>query len=345
MEQVLAKKSLPKWIEKLHTYEIVAPVQIEGHWDYQRVDKPGQITLEHIMTVHSAKKFVFPQREVYLEFCLTDKKRPQFNPILPAMKPTIVFGVRPCEGKSLQHLDKVFGGDDTDPYYRGRRNQTVLVGLACTPPPSAECFCTSVDGSPYAEQGLDILLTDLGDRYFIKSITDKGKDIVGLANGVFEAADREVKKNLAQLHAEAVNQIPRHIEAAQALPAKLKQNFDSAVWDAEAMRCINCGICTYLCPTCHCFDICDEVTGNHPVTGKRVRTWDSCQFPDFTQRSSGHNPRSDKASRLRQRLCHKFQYFFEGFDTHMCIGCGRCVAQCPVGIDIIDVLNKVSADG
>ena len=118
--------------------------------------------------------------------------------------------------------------------------------------------------------------------------------------------------------------------------------FDSPFWDDESMSCIRCGICTYLCPTCHCFDINDEVISSYPLKGKRVRTWDNCQFPDFTMHSSGHNPRPDKASRLRQRILHKYNYFVEKYGHYQCTGCGRCVSKCPVGIDIIEVLNKVN---
>ena len=117
--------------------------------------------------------------------------------------------------------------------------------------------------------------------------------------------------------------------------------FDTPFWDKESLSCIQCGICTYLCPTCHCFDINDEVASSAPLKGKRVRTWDNCQFPDFTMHSSGHNPRPDKASRLRQRILHKFQYFVELYENFQCVGCGRCISKCPVGIDIIEVLDKV----
>ncbi|MDO8466505.1 MAG: 4Fe-4S dicluster domain-containing protein, partial [Gallionella sp.] len=114
------------------------------------------------------------------------------------------------------------------------------------------------------------------------------------------------------------------------------------LWEEMARACIGCGICTFLCPTCHCFDINDEVQSKAPLKGQRVRTWDNCQFPDFTMHSSGHNPRENTGARLRQRVNHKFQYFHENFGMHQCTGCGRCVSGCPVGIDIVAVVNKVT---
>ena len=140
---------------------------------------------------------------------------------------------------------------------------------------------------------------------------------------------------------EQISVLKRQIEDLKKVPPKLKGMWDSTFWDEEAMSCLRCGICTYMCPTCHCFDINDEVQSSTPLKGKRIRTWDTCQFPDFTMHSSGHNPRPDKASRLRQRIMHKFQYFVEKYDNYQCTGCGRCVTKCPVSIDIIEVLGKV----
>ena len=139
----------------------------------------------------------------------------------------------------------------------------------------------------------------------------------------------------------AEKKIERKVNQVEKIPGILENMFDSPFWNTESQSCIRCGICTYLCPTCHCFDINDEVTSNSPLEGKRVRTWDTCQFPDFTMHSSGHNPRPNKGSRLRQRILHKYQYFVKWYDNYQCTGCGRCVSKCPVGIDIIEVLNKV----
>jgi ferredoxin len=146
---------------------------------------------------------------------------------------------------------------------------------------------------------------------------------------------------MTKIHADAEKKLKRGVKDVAKIPPELKEMFESPFWDEESMSCLRCGICTYLCPTCHCFDISDEVTSISPFEGYRIRTWDNCQFPDFTMHSSGHNPRPDKASRLRQRIMHKYQYFVELYDHYQCTGCGRCISKCPVGIDIIEVLNKV----
>jgi ferredoxin len=119
----------------------------------------------------------------------------------------------------------------------------------------------------------------------------------------------------------------------------IRRNFDSPQWEELARACLGCGACTYLCPSCHCFDITDEITGQSPLRGERVRTWDNCQFPDFTMHTSGHNPRDTLGARLRQRVAHKLLYFVENHNMQQCTGCGRCITHCPVGIDFVKVAN------
>lgn len=345
MEKILNKQSFPQWIGKLKSYQVYAPVKTDNQWNYRIIEDAATIDLNYPNTIEAPKKIVFPQREVLFEFGTEDGTNCKVNETLPAGQPAVIFGVRPCDAKALTLSDKVFGGDFEDPYYWKRRNATVLVGLSCKTPPSPNCFCLSVNGSPFSKEGLDILMTDLGDTYFLETLTEKGEQLVNAAADLFGDAKDKEKKDVAAFQAAAEKKITRQVKDVKNIPAKLKEIFDEPFWDDESPGCIRCGICTYLCPTCHCFDINDEVTANSPLKGKRVRTWDNCQFPDFTMHSSGHNPRPDKASRLRQRIMHKYNYFVERYDEYQCTGCGRCVSQCPVGIDIIDVLNKVNEYG
>lgn len=341
MEKTLTKTSLPKWLAKLSEFQIVAPVLKDDLWTYEAIDKPEKIDLDYPNAVLSPKKIVFPQKEIFFEFHRSDDRTPVILEQLPEEKETVILGVRPCDAKGVSHMDKVFGGDFKDIYYWKRRDRIALIGLACNTPPSPNCFCTSVDGSPSGKDGLDILLTDLGNSYFVQSFTKKGEKLINAAKGLFSAPKPKDKTDMGNIQREAENKLPRQLKDTKKIPAKLKGLFEAELWDSEAMSCIRCGICTYLCPTCHCFDINDELLSSSPPKGHRVRTWDNCQFPDFTMHSSGHNPRPDKASRLRQRIFHKFQYFVENYKDYQCIGCGRCISKCPVGIDIIEVLEKV----
>jgi len=341
MEKKLAKKDMPQWLKKLEAYRIYAPRKRDDVWNYEVVGPSDGFHLEDVMTAVPAKKIIFPQRELFFEFNETDENGCQLAERWPEETPVVVLGARPCEGKALTLTDKVFGGDYEDPYYWKRRKATTLVGLACSNPPSANCFCRSVGGSPYSKEGLDLLLTDLGEAYYVESLTEKGEKLIQAGGKLFAEASPEDKKKSEKIHFEADKKIPRELGRIEKVPLKLKDIFASPFWDDESMSCLRCGICTYLCPTCHCFDINDEVEESSPLSGKRVRTWDTCQFPDFTMHSSGHNPRPDKAARLRQRINHKFQYFIEVWQNYQCTGCGRCISLCPVGIDIIKVVEKV----
>ncbi len=196
-------------------------------------------------------------------------------------------------------------------------------------------------------EGLDILLTDLGSSFYVDILTKKGERLIGSSQvkGLFKTPSEKDKEGKDKIQAEAGKKIQRQVKDVKKIPPKLKNMFESELWEQEAMSCLRCGICTYLCPTCHCFDIADELRSSSPLKGSRIRTWDNCQFPDFTMHSSGHNPRPDKAARLRQRIMHKYQYFVENHRAYQCTGCGRCVTLCPVGIDIIEVLDKVRDHG
>ncbi|MEW5900811.1 MAG: 4Fe-4S dicluster domain-containing protein [Acidobacteriota bacterium] len=347
MERTLNKKAFPEWAKRLSRRKIYWPKKDdEGRWDY--TEGLDDLTLDVLQTALPPKKILFPQREVFLEFFKTaegNRETLEVKEILPEEESVVIFGARPCEARAAWLLDEVFSGDYKDPYYWRRRDQTSLVGLTCSTPLSENCFCLSVGGSPFSEEGLDIALTDLGEVYYVKSLTPKGDALINAAKELFEEPKAEEKKKLKAIQAEAEKKIKRRLKAPQGLSAKLKGMFESPLWDEESMACIRCGICTYLCPSCHCFDLSDEVDSSSPLRGKRVRTWDTCQFPDFTMHSSGHNPRPDRASRLRQRLFHKFQYFVEVYDKFQCVGCGRCITLCPMGIDIIKVLDKVSDHG
>jgi formate hydrogenlyase subunit 6/NADH:ubiquinone oxidoreductase subunit I len=122
----------------------------------------------------------------------------------------------------------------------------------------------------------------------------------------------------------------------------MDKGFEDPIWNRLTESCIGCGACTYLCPTCHCFDIADE---QHHYQGRRIRTWDSCQYPQFTRHASGHNPRPARKHRLRQRFMHKFSYTVEKSGDIYCVGCGRCVVHCPVNLDIREVIRAFSAPG
>ncbi len=342
MKKILPKNSLSSWVKTLSDYRIIAPRHEGDRWFFGDLDDPDTLTFEYPNTVLSPKEHLFPQREVFLEFQHPTGSEPKVTELLPEDSPTIVMGVRSCDARAIALMDKVFSGDYIDPYYWKRRHQTVLVGVACNEPVSDACFCTAVDGAPHSTEGLDVLFTVMGESYFIESITDKGDQILAIDGDLFTNPTKNDEKRVEKMRSDALKGFDHVIDDSDRIPAVLENLFDSSFWAEESLSCIRCGICTYLCPSCHCFDITDEVIQSFPLKGARIRTWDTCQFPDFTMHSSGHNPRPDKAARLRQRIQHKFRYSQETLGSFLCTGCGRCVEQCPVGIDIVEILNKAS---
>jgi ferredoxin len=227
-----------------------------------------------------------------------------------------------------------------DPYYAEKRGKTVVIGMACeTPDP--KCFCLAIGSGPCSSEGSDILFLDLGDRYLVKAGSPKGETL--LQNMAFENVDEETlaKADLAKKEAEkSMNQEALgQVGIGEVLEKRLETLFDDPIWNDITESCLGCGICTYLCPTCHCFDILDEAGQS---AGERIRIWDSCQFPLFTHQASGVNPRPSAKERFRQRIMHKLCYLPQNGNLAGCVGCGRCVTECPVNLDIREVIQKIS---
>jgi sulfhydrogenase subunit beta (sulfur reductase) len=281
------------------------------------------------------KAIMFPQTEILLSYKKVDGKI-VVTPAKTDDREKLIFGVRPCDAIGIALMDKVFcEGKFTDSYYKARRDKVTIIAIACDGPADPTCFCPSTGGSPAATEGSDVLLYDVDDSYYAEGITDKGRKILEAIKGHLgkPTPEQEKRKDEIIRKAESAEGFTRRITEESI--ARLDSSFDSKYWDDVARRCLSCGACTYYCPTCHCFDINDE------LGGKRVRTWDSCQFSDFTMHTSGHNPRTGKGQKLRNRYYHKFKYSKDNIGRYLCVGCGRCIALCPVGLDITKAISEV----
>lgn len=251
---------------------------------------------------------------------------------VPAPAPTILFGARPCDARAIAFLDRVYaGGGRIDPYYAARREALTILSIGCREPRST-CFCTSTGGGPLSVEGSDILLEPSGEGWIVRIITERGVSLAGRAG--LGSSDGRVTDPAAFPQAGA----PRDLSA---LRGRLEQAFDDPRWEALTAKCLGCGACTFLCPSCHCFDIVDAEEDGRIV---RSRIWDSCQFKTFTRQASGHDPRPTGADRYRHRLMHKFSYCLESYGMPGCVGCGRCVEACPVNLDIRLLLDAFGGE-
>ena len=316
----------------LQKYTLWGPVNEDNVIVYKHINSPQEITLDFFKVKIPPKTIVFPQTETLVRYCKEKDIAVETPP--PPKKNTVIFGIRPCDAKSLLLLDTVFMSDCEDPFYALKRNTTLSVGFTCSTPP-ANCFCSSVGGYPDDTKGLDILLTDLTDTYYTEIITEKGEQLIKDFKGFTPATEQDTKKKNT-ICTRAKKEIKRQV-SVEHIDTILDAIFNSPYWETIAQRCIGCGICTFLCPTCHCFDIQDETSQNK---GARVRIWDSCMYPEYSCQASGYNPRAIQMNRVRNRIYHKFNYLLKNNQVLGCVGCGRCIDECPVHIDIIEIITK-----
>jgi len=298
---------------------ILAPVDRDGRTELNPVEHADEVASGCLQTVLSAKEAAFPKVERLLSYTLAPGAV-ALQDAEPQARPTVLFGLRPCEASGFRALDAVFNWDTRDSFFNARMTALAVIGMSCTRRDEA-CFCTSVGGGPGATAGSDILLTPVDGGFLAEVLTDKGRAMAALAPEAFRPDPGLEKK---------VVEVPVAFDPA-ALTVRLKDLFDNGIWAEQSLRCLGCGACAFVCPTCVCFDLVEEADAKG---GRRLRTWDSCGGARFTQHASGHNPRSTQAQRWRQRIYHKFSYYPERYGMLGCVGCGKCTRACPVDMNL-----------
>jgi ferredoxin len=307
-------------------YLVCAPQKREGKVYLEEIEDAGALELGHVITVNGAKDILLPRCEALADFQM-DEVRVDSLEDSPVKR--VLFATRPCDAAALVILDAILLDPVRDSRYARNREETTIVTVACSRADSA-CFCTSMGYGPHDETGSDVMLIPSGGSYIVRALTQKGK---ALLSELGVTADEGGEPD-------APPELKRAVKI-EGIKEWLDSNFESEKWNDASINCISCGTCYYLCPTCHCFDITDEAGINR---GRRYRIWDCCSFADFTK-MAGHQPRVGRHARYRQRIMHKFKYTVDNVNLTACVGDGRCIRHCPVGVDIGEILEGLPAGG
>ena len=287
-------------------------------------------------TVRSPKDFFFPQLENMMEF-KTSGKNIEIIDTRKASEDFVVFGVRACDVKSFEVLDRVFLVEPVDSYYATRREHGTIISVACTKP-TETCFCQTFGIDPTTPAG-DITVWKTENEVFWQANTEKGEALLAKIDSLTEDADTAAVEAQKEKTNAIMKKLPLADLKADAFGGgKTEKYFNAPEWAALSESCLGCGTCTFVCPTCQCYDIKDFNTGNGVV---RYRCWDSCMYSDFTRMAHG-NSRNSQLERFRQRFMHKLVYYPENnYGLFSCVGCGRCLAKCPISMNIVKVMKTI----
>ena len=290
-------------------------------------------------TVRSPKDFFFPQTENLMAF-RTAGKNIEIVDTRSETEDFVIFGVRACDVKSFEILDRVFLSAPVDTFYAARREHGIIVSVACTKP-SETCFCSAF-GIDAAEPAGDISVWKTETEVFFRSNTEKGAALLAKIEGLTEECPDEVVNAQKEKISAIMKKLPlQNLPLDQFGGGKTKDYFNAPEWDELSQSCLGCGTCTFVCPTCQCYDIKDFNTGKGVI---RYRCWDSCMYSEFTKMAHGNNRLSQK-ERFRQRFMHKLVYYPENNDgLFSCVGCGRCLAKCPISMNIVKVMKTIGGE-
>ncbi len=336
----LKKTDLYDWLEYLKKKaKLYAPRRKENLFVFRPVKDVDDIRLEYIPTILPPKKYYFPQKEKLLKFKIEPFKTAK---AIDKFEEFILFAVHTCDIAGIQCMDVVFRDGPEDPNYLNRKDKMTIIGIECLKYCDKYANCTSM-GNHVPRGGYDLMMIDIGEQFIIHINSEKGENLVKELSYINEATEKEMDE------LERVREKKKKIfkeEFHAHLPkvyAAFDKSFDSEVWKDVGKRCVGCGNCTAVCPTCYCFDVTDE-TDLDLNGGIRYRVWNSCQMDDFAKVAGGEDFRKGRESRQRHRYYRKFEYPVDKFSRYLCTGCGRCSRACMAGISLIDTINELCSE-
>jgi sulfhydrogenase subunit beta (sulfur reductase) len=316
-------------------YRVIGPQAKGPKFAFGPITDPAQLRLDYNTTILPPKKALQPQEEQLATFTMPE---PHVETVIDA-SPTVLLGVHTCDLHAINLLDEVFSQEHPDAPYLERRRQTLIVSLECLEPCDEHSFCKSM-GTLAADTGYDLHMTDLGAAYAVDVATKAGEQLLSRYGTANEATDADVRRLNEVLGAKWPRFTYRLDFDAAELPALMSMAYNHPLWEELGERCLACGSCTNVCPTCYCFNVFDEV--NMALTeGERRRRWDSCQLDEFARVAGGENFREARSARQRHRFMRKGKYIHEKFDELGCVGCGRCIRACVANISIVDGFNTI----
>ena len=320
--------------------DLFLPVKAAGKTNYALWTEGTEADLDTLKTVRSAKDVFFPQSENLYSCGKVDGKT-TVKAESRCSIPFVVLGMKACDVRAVAVLDQVFLSDPVDSYYAARRDHGIIVTMACHAPETS-CFC-KVFGVDCAAPAGDVTTWMVGEELYWQPNTEKGETLTAQVKDLLEEADSsavEAEQNVIRAIVEKLPYSNLSLNGWGAEAAKTR--FDSPVWEKLYKPCLACGTCTFVCPTCQCYDIKDYNTGNGV---QRFRCWDSCMYSDFTMMAHGNN-RNSQMQRFRQRFLHKLAYFpANNNGMFSCVGCGRCVDSCPTNLNIVKVIKAFEKEG
>ena len=333
----IAKENLSALFRKIaQVNELYLPVKNGNQVNFGAWTEESEVSLDTLKTVKSAKDAFFPQSE-NLYTCTTEDKKIKIEPEKLKEQDFVIFGMKACDVRGVEVLDKVFLSEPVDSFYAARRNHGIIVAMACNEPEES-CFC-SVFGIDCAEPNgiADVAVWSKDNDLYWKSLTQKGEKLTEAVKELLTDADEKDIEPLKDEIRSIVKKLPYTDLSLEGWDGNAtEEKFNSEVWDELYKPCLACGTCTFVCPTCQCYDIKDYNTGNGV---QRYRCWDSCMYSDFTMMAHGNN-RTSQMQRFRQRFMHKLVYFPANNDgMYSCVGCGRCVDKCPSSLNIVKVIK------
>ena len=340
----IAKENLSALFRMIaENQELYLPVKTAGQTNFKTWAEEAEVDLDTLKTVKSPKDAFFPQSE-NLYSVKKEGKKLHVEPEALKNQDFVVFGMKACDVQAVQVLDNVFLTDPVDTFYAARRKHGTIVAMACHEPEES-CFC-KVFGIDCAEPKADVAVWMAGNEMYWKSLTEKGETLTAAVKELLTEADSTDEEKVEAEKTAVRNIVEKLPYSNLSLEGwngdALTEKFNSPVWEELYKPCLACGTCTFVCPTCQCYDIKDYNTG-HGV--QRYRCWDSCMYSDFTMMAHGNN-RTSQMQRFRQRFMHKLVYYpANNNGMYSCVGCGRCVEKCPASLNIVKVIKSFQKQG